>query len=111
MLKLIVMRVRGQVMALFSTAYLRLTTCLSRIAKHLLAHTIQIYRCVQTLRRPLVQIQWNFKVWVASLTTAVQSIKHVLSTVKAKVIQIGLRRPTTVRPTRQRAKPSRKKGK
>jgi hypothetical protein len=103
MLKLIVMRVHGQVMVLFSTAYIRLTTCLLRIAKHLLAHTIQIYRSVQTLLLRLVQIQWNFKVWAVNQTIAAQSIKQGLSTAKAKVIQIGSQLLTTVLQTLQYA--------
>jgi hypothetical protein len=111
MLKLIVMRVRGLVMARFTTAYTQLTTWLSKTAKRLRVLIIQTYHSVLTLLLLLVQIWWSFKAWAVSLITQVQSIKHVLSTAKAKVIQIGLQLRTTVLPTRQRARPSRKKGK
>jgi hypothetical protein len=103
MLKRIVMQVSGLAMARFTTAYLQLTTCLSRTAKHLLALTIQIYRSALTLLLPLVQTVSNFKAWVANLTTAVQSIKRVLSTAKAKAIQIGLQLRTTAHQILQRA--------
>jgi hypothetical protein len=104
MLKRIVMQVSGRVMAQFTTVYLRLITCLSRIAKHLLALITQTYLSVLTpLNLLRVQTVSSFKAWVANLTIAVQSIKRVLSTAKAKVIQIGLQLQTTAHQTLQRA--------
>jgi hypothetical protein len=112
MLKRIVMQVSGLVMGQFTAAYLQLTTCLLKCVKRLLALITQTYHSALTLLNLLrVQIVLNFKAWVVNLTTAVQSIKRVLTTAKAKVIQIGLQLQTTARQTRRRAKPSRKKGK
>jgi hypothetical protein len=111
MLKRIVMQVSGLVMVRFTAVYLQLTICLSRTVKHLLARITQTYHSVLTPLLPLAKTLPSFKAWVVNLTTAVQSIKHVLSTAKAKVIQIGSQLRTTVLPTRRPAKPSRKKGK
>jgi hypothetical protein len=70
----------------------------------LLALITQTYLSVLTqLNLLCAQTVSNFKVFLANLTTAVQSIKHVLSTAKAKVIQIGLQLRTTVRQILQRA--------
>jgi ABC-type nitrate/sulfonate/bicarbonate transport system permease component len=111
MLKRIVMQVSGQVMAQFTAVYLRLTICLSRTAKRLLALITQTYRNVRIRLLPLVQIVLSFKAWVASLITAAQLIKRVLITAKRRLIQTGSQLRTTVRQIRQRAKPPRKKGK
>ena len=111
MLKRIVMQVSGQVMAQFTAVYLRLTICLSRTVKRLLALIIQTFHSVRIRLLPLAKTLSSFKAWVANLTTVVQLIKRVLITVKHKLIPIGSQLRTTVRQIRQRAKPSRKKGK
>lgn len=111
MLKRIVMQVSGQVMVRFTAAYIQLTICLSRTAKHLLALITQISHSALTPLLPLAQTLPSFKAWVANPTTQAQSTKQEPSTVKAKVIPIGSQRQTTAHQTRQRVKPSRKKGK
>jgi hypothetical protein len=103
MLKRIVMQVSGQVMVRFTTAYLQLTICLSRTAKHLLALITQTYHSALTLLHPLAPIWWSFKAWAASLTTAAQSTKQGRSTAKAKATQIGSQLQITVHLILQRA--------
>ena len=103
MLKRIVMQVSGLVMVRFTAAYLRLTICLSKTVKLLLARITQTYRNVLTPLLPLAQTLPNFKAWAASPTTVEPSIKRVLSIVKVKAILIGLRLATTARQTLQRA--------
>jgi hypothetical protein len=111
MLKRIVMQVSGLVMAQFTAVYLRLTICLSRTVKHLLALITLAYHNVLIKLHPLAQMLPSFKVWAANPTIAAPLIKRVLSIVKAKAIQIGLRLRIIARQTRQPVKPSRKKGK
>ena len=111
MLKRIVMQVSGLVMVRFTAAYLRLTICLSKTVKRLLARITQAYRNVLTPLLPLAQTLPNFKAWAANPTTVEPSIKRVLSIVKAKAILIGLRLATTARQTLQRVKALFKKGK
>ena len=111
MLKRIVMQVSGLVMVRFTTAYIQLTICLSRTVKHLLARITLTYRNVLTQLLPLAKTLPSFKAWAASPTTVEQSTKQEPSTAKAKVIPIGSQQRTTAHQTRQRAKPSHKKGK
>ena len=111
MLKRIVMQVSGQVMAQFTAVYLRLTICLLRTVKRLLVLITQTYHSALTLLNPLAKMLPSFKAWAVNPTIAAPSIKRVLSTVKAKAIQIGLRLRIIARQTRQPVKPSRKKGK
>ena len=109
MLKRIVTQVSGQVMVRFTTAYLQLTICLLKIAKRLLALITQTYRSALTLLLPLARTLPSFKAWAVNPTTAAPSIKRVLSIVKAKVIQIGSQRQTTVHQTPQHAATATKK--
>jgi hypothetical protein len=111
MLKRIVMQVSGRVMVLFTTACIQLTTCLSNSAKRLLARITQIYLSALIRLHQLVQMVLSINHLRVSLTTAVQSIKRVLSIVKSKAIQIGLRLQIIARQILQRAKVFLKKGK
>jgi hypothetical protein len=106
----IVMQASGQVMVQFTTAYIRLTTCLLNSAKRLHARITQIYLSVLIRLHQLVQMVLSFKVLLANLITAVQLIKAGLSTAKQTLIQTGLQLATTVRQTLQRVKALLKKG-
>jgi hypothetical protein len=111
MLKRIVMQVSGQVMAQFTTAYIQLTTCLLRTAKHLLALITQAYHSARAQLLLLVKTVLSFKVWPAKKTIAEPLIKAELTTAKAKVMDLGKQRVTTARRTRRHAKHQPKKGK
>jgi hypothetical protein len=111
MLKRIVMQVSGLVMVRSTAAYLQLTICLSRTVRRLLALITQLYHSALTPLLPLAKTLSSFKAWAANPTTVEQSTKQEPSTAKAKVIPIGSQQRTTAHQTRQRVKPSRKKGK
>lgn len=112
MFKRIVMQVSGLVMVRFTAAYIQLTTCLLKTAKHLLALITQTYLSVLTpLNLLRVQIVLSFKAWAANPTTAAQLTKHVLTTAKHKLTQLGLQLQTTVRQILQRATTACKKSK
>jgi hypothetical protein len=107
----IVMQVSGQVTALFTTVYTRLTTCLLSSAKRLHVRITQIYLSALIRLHQLVQTVLSFKALLVNLITAAQLIKVGLITVKTKLIQTGLQLATTVRQTLQRVKARFKKGK
>lgn len=111
MLKRIVMQLSGLVMARFTQALASLKARLYKLVSNLRVSFILASLSVASLFNHLVKTLSNFNRFRVSLTTAVQLIKAGLITVKAKLIQIGLRLATTARKTRQPAKPSRKKGK
>jgi hypothetical protein len=110
MLMRIVMQVSGRVMVQFTTAYIRLTTCLSNSAKRLHARIIQIYLSALIRLHQLVQMVLSFNRLRVNLITAVQLIKAGLSIAKQTLIQTGLQLATTVRQTLQRVKALLKKG-
>jgi hypothetical protein len=111
MLKLIVMRVSGLGTALCIRLWGWLITRLwNPVSSWLVRFTLKFQNAINRLRQ-YVQMALSFKVLLANLTTQVRSIKPVLITAKAKVIQIGLRLQTTARQTLQRVKALLKKGK
>jgi hypothetical protein len=101
MFKRIVMQVSGRVMVQFTVAYLLLTTCLSKTAKHLLALITQTYHSVLTPLNPLAKMLPSFKAWAVNPTTVAPSTKQGRSTAKAKATQTGSQRQTTVHQIRQ----------
>lgn len=106
----IVMRVLGQVTALFTTVYLRLTTCLLNSAKRLHVRITQTYLSALIRLHRLVQIVSSFNHLHANLIIAVPLIKAGLITAKAKLIQIGQQLATTAHLTLRRVKALFKKG-
>jgi hypothetical protein len=106
----IVMQVSGRVMALFTTVYTRLTTCLLNSVKRLHARITQIYLSVLIQLHLRVQTVSSFSRLLVSLITVAQLIKTGLSTVKQTLIQTGLQLATTVRQTLHRVKALLKKG-
>jgi hypothetical protein len=89
MLKRIVMRVHGKIIAPFIQALVLRKEQLWNHAKPLLAKFIQASLNVGNLFRHLVQIALNFKVWLANLIIVAQSIKAALINAKVKLIRIG----------------------
>jgi hypothetical protein len=94
MLKRIVMQLSGRLTALCTQVLVWLTIRLWNPASSLLVSSIRVFLSAINRLNPLAQMVLNFKAWAVNLTTAVQSIKRVLSTAKAKVIQIGLQLQT-----------------
>ena len=111
MLKRIVMQVSGRIMAQFTAVYLRLTICLSRTVKRLLALITQTYHSVLIPLLSLAKTLSSFKAWAVNPTIAAPLIKHVLKRVATISGQIGLQLQTTAHQTLQRVKAILKKGK
>jgi hypothetical protein len=97
MLKRIAMQLSGRLMALCTQVLAWLTTRLWNPAKHLLVSSTQVFLSAINRLNLLAQMALNFKALLVNLTTVAQSIKPVLTTVKAKSSQIGSQLQTTVR--------------
>ena len=100
------MRIVQQVNGLLTGLYTRLSLLVKErllpSVKQLLASIIQAFQNVASLLSQLAPTTLNIKAWPAPLTTAVQSIKAVLTTAKATAIQIGLQLQTIALQTHQR---------
>jgi hypothetical protein len=97
MLKRIAMQLSGRLTALCTQVLAWLTTRLWNPASSLLVSSTRVFLSAINRLNLLAQMVLNFKAWAANLTTVAQSIKPVLTTVKAKASQIGSQLQTTVR--------------
>jgi hypothetical protein len=101
------MRIVQQVNGLIMAQYILVSTLVKErllpSAKQLLASTIQAFQNVANRLLKLVQIVLNIKAWLVSLTIAAQSIKAVLTNVKAKALQLGLQHQIIAHQTSQPA--------
>ena len=111
MLKRIVMQVSGKMAFLFTRLWVWLTTPLWNHVSNLRVKFFRRYQNVRNQQLLLVLTMSSFNLWRVNLIIVAQLIKAGLSTVKAKVTQIGLLLLTTVRQIRQRANQILKKSK
>ena len=104
---MMLMRIVQQVNGLLTGLFTRLSTLVKEQllpnVNRLLASITQAFQSVANLLSQLAQTMLNIKAWPALLTTAVQSIKAALTSVKAKPTQPGLPQATTVLSTNQPA--------
>jgi hypothetical protein len=101
MLKRIVMQVNGKMASLFTRLWAWLTTQLWSHVSNLRAKFFRKYQNVRNQRLLLALTMSSFNLWRVNLIIVAQLIKAGLSTVKAKLIQIGLLLLKTVRQIRQ----------
>jgi hypothetical protein len=97
----IVMQLSGKMASLFTRLWAWLTTRLWSHVSSLLARFFRKYQNVRNQRLLLALTMSNFNHWRVNLIIVGQLIKAGLSTVKTKVIQIGLLLLTIVRQIRQ----------
>jgi hypothetical protein len=105
----IVMQLSGRGMALYTRALEWLKTQLCKLVSNLRVSFIQAFQNVVNLNLR-VKILLSFKVLLANLTIAVQSIKAALKRVVTINGQTGSQPQTTVRQTRRRVSKRSKKG-
>jgi hypothetical protein len=106
-----VMQLIGRGMALCTQALVSLKAQLCKLASNLRVNFILVSQSAVSLCNHLVKILLSFKALLASLTTAVQSIKLALKPVVTISGQIGQQLLTIARQIRQRVKQALSKGK
>lgn len=111
MLKRIVMLLNGLGMARFTQAWGSLMVQLWSHVNSLRASCIRVFQNVVNLHLLLAKTLLSFRVLLANLTTAVQSIRLALKPVVTTSGQIGQQLLTTVRQTLQRVRDLLKRGK
>lgn len=104
MLMHIVTQLSGRVTALYTQVLEWLKALLWKPVKLLPASITRVYQNVVNQRLLVALTESNISLWRVNLITAVQLIKAGLTTVKAKVIQIGLHLLTTVHQISQRVR-------
>ena len=110
MLKHIVMRINGLIMALFTLRLALAVKLLWNNVKHWLVSFIHLFLSAVNQLSLLAKRLLNIKVLLANLTIVVQSIKPALKPVVTISGQIGSQLLTIAHRIRRRAKPQRKKG-
>jgi hypothetical protein len=106
----IVMQLSGRGMALYTRALEWLKTQLCKLVSNLRVSFTQAFQNVVSLLSRLVKTLLSFKVLLANLTIAAQSIKAALKRAVTTNGQTGSQPQTTVRQTRRRVSKRSKKG-